>query len=63
MIAPCKNCPSRFSGCHSVCLQYMNYRTERDEFNENRRKNNIYSQYRSELFDTVKHNQNRGERR
>lgn len=38
MIAPCKECTSRFSGCHSFCEGYKQYRAELDIQNEEIRK-------------------------
>ena len=29
--APCKDCPNRFVGCHSVCNKYISYRAEKDK--------------------------------
>lgn len=31
MNAPCKNCPDREIGCHSKCNKYSQFRKERDE--------------------------------
>lgn len=34
---PCKNCPDRRVGCHSVCEGYLKFKTERDEIIKRRR--------------------------
>ena len=31
MNAPCKDCPDRKPGCHSVCERYLDYRRNKDE--------------------------------
>ena len=37
-IAPCKNCPTRYLGCHNKCYKYQSFRQARDEYNEMIRK-------------------------
>ena len=39
MTAPCKDCPDRKQGCHSVCPKYIAFRAERDKAAELRRRN------------------------
>lgn len=34
--APCKDCPDRKSGCHSVCEKYITYRVELEKYNKMR---------------------------
>lgn len=34
MNAPCKDCPDRRSGCHSVCEKYIAYTVEREKIRE-----------------------------
>lgn len=36
--APCKDCPDRVVGCHSICTKYTEYRKQQDAENEARRK-------------------------
>lgn len=36
MTAPCKNCPYRAIGCHSICGPYMKYREKQQQINERR---------------------------
>ena len=31
IITPCKDCPDRYSGCHSKCERYIGWRKEFDE--------------------------------
>ena len=31
---PCLNCQDRVLGCHSTCLEYLEFRRERDELLE-----------------------------
>lgn len=38
MNAPCKNCPDRKIGCHSKCNKYSQFRKERDEELDRKRK-------------------------
>lgn len=63
MIAPCKNCPSRFLGCHSVCLKYGNYRTEQDALNQKRAEDKKIDLYSTDLSSYIKHKENRKARR
>ena len=37
MDAPCKDCPDRVVGCHSVCEKYKAFREERDRELEQRK--------------------------
>ena len=32
--APCKDCPTRYLGCHNKCYKYQAFRQARDEYNE-----------------------------
>ena len=34
--APCKDCESRFLGCHSTCERYNDFKKYREELNEQR---------------------------
>ena len=34
MKVPCKNCTTRYAGCHSKCEKYAEYRREIDKRNE-----------------------------
>lgn len=34
--APCKNCDSRFVGCHSKCEKYLEYKSVIDNVREKR---------------------------
>lgn len=36
MTAPCKNCPEREIGCHSMCDRYIRYAKQREKIRENR---------------------------
>lgn len=38
LIAPCKDCPTRYLGCHDKCYKYQAFRQARDEYNEIARK-------------------------
>lgn len=38
LIAPCKDCPNRYLGCHDKCYKYQAFRQARDEYNEMVRK-------------------------
>lgn len=38
--APCKNCPTRYLGCHDKCYKYQAFRQARDEYNKVVRKRN-----------------------
>lgn len=31
--APCKDCPTRYIGCHNRCYKYQAFRQARDEYN------------------------------
>lgn len=46
----CKDCKSRYLGCHEECPDYMAFRHERDELNnlrhENKRKEFVIDEYR-----------------
>lgn len=37
--SPCKDCPDRQLGCHSLCEKYLAYARERDKINRNRQVN------------------------
>ena len=34
LIAPCKDCPTRYLGCHNKCYKYQAFRQARDNYNE-----------------------------
>lgn len=34
LVAPCKDCPKRYLGCHDKCYKYQTFRQARDEYNE-----------------------------
>ena len=36
--SPCKDCPTRYLGCHNKCYKYQAFRQARDEYNEMVRK-------------------------
>ena len=36
--SPCKDCPTRYLGCHAKCYKYIVYRQARDDYNERIRK-------------------------
>lgn len=36
MTAPCKNCPEREIGCHSMCDRYIRYAKQREKIREKR---------------------------
>lgn len=38
MNSPCKDCPDRRSGCHSVCEKYIAYTVEREKIRAEKRK-------------------------
>ena len=38
LTAPCKDCPTRYLGCHDNCYKYRAFRQARDEYNEMVRK-------------------------
>lgn len=33
MKPPCKNCKIRHEGCHSKCVDYLDYRAKKDKLN------------------------------
>lgn len=44
---PCKNCPDRRVGCHSVCERYLEFKTKRDRIIAKRRAEmNLEDDYR-----------------
>ena len=50
MDSPCKHCPNRHIGCHSVCVDYNSYnailKEEKEIIINNRKRENIYWDYR-----------------
>ena len=53
LIAPCKDCPTRYLGCHDKCYKYQAFRQARDEYNEMvRKKREEYSN--DHLYDLSK---------
>lgn len=34
--APCKDCPDRKAGCHTICEKYLTYKSELDTYNKMR---------------------------
>lgn len=32
--SPCKNCESRYLGCHDECVNYTEYKRKKEEINE-----------------------------
>lgn len=32
--SPCKNCKSRYIGCHDECVDYTKYKRKKEEINE-----------------------------
>ena len=36
MTAPCKNCPEREIGCHSMCDRYIRYAKQREKIRQKR---------------------------
>ena len=55
--APCKDCPTRYLGCHDKCYKYQAFRQARDEYNELvRKKREEYSNpHLRDLTKTYKH--------
>ncbi len=52
---PCKNCPDRAVGCHSICEEYIAFDKGRKEFIENRnRKNELYAHKRELITKRIK---------
>ena len=39
--APCNVCIKRYSGCHSSCKEYKDFRAELDRENEQKRKSQV----------------------
>lgn len=37
LLAPCKNCPNRYVGCHSDCAEYKEFRKLKDIENQRER--------------------------
>ena len=37
LLAPCKNCPNRYVGCHSDCADYKEFRKLKDIENQRER--------------------------
>ena len=57
LVAPCKDCPTRYLGCHDKCYKYQAFRQARDEYNEMvRKKREEYSNdYLCDLSKPYKH--------
>ena len=49
MTAPCKDCQKRYSGCHSVCEDYIEYSKECERIRQQR---NRESQAKHDIFST-----------
>ncbi len=45
--APCKGCKERYSGCHSMCLYYQNWKEEHEA-----KKESLYGQRQKESMVT-----------
>lgn len=43
----CKVCQIRYVGRHGECGSYLEYRADRELISENRRKNQLYMDYKS----------------
>ena len=37
ILAPCKDCPDRYVGCHSKCEKYLSFRKKLNEHNKKTR--------------------------
>ena len=42
---PCYNCKNRRTGCHSVCLEYINWKQEWEEKKQKERAERTYVDY------------------
>lgn len=58
--SPCKDCPDRVLGCHSVCEKYLAFHKERTEYLEYRKKQN---QLEDDLFKSSRHSKYTQKRR
>jgi hypothetical protein len=49
---PCKDCTERFTGCHTVCVKYEDYKqdleAEKERYKASRETDRIYNEYVSE---------------
>ena len=43
--APCKDCPDRFVGCHSVCVEYAKFKAQAEKIREEKNKEYVIQGY------------------